>query len=282
MEKIILKGVPVYTSDELKEKLKKMIKKIVGGETRTILILLIDNNMLVPIINESNKLKQLIMKIRRQQPLLNIQGVMDNGVCYVIFHDNIPDKWIVNTSLHEIIHLASFQSPQKFGTINMSLYMKYYAHFFKLLFESKSYDKEILRKFVEKLVNEEFEGGYLYPETYYNLLGDAFKDYTVLPKESFKSRRILLWRCVVETLEISDKMYHYNLVYTLLRKTYRDLFKGMDYTAGVGQELYFPSEIISILSTINSEHPNVIKSLELIVPGKKPVVKNLIKKIFKK
>jgi hypothetical protein len=222
------------------------------------------------------------MKIRRQQPLLDIRGTMSNGVCYVIFHDKIPQKWIVNTSLHEVIHLAAFQSPQKFWSINISLYTKYYAHFYKLLFESRLYDKERFKKFVEKLLNDEFQSDYIYPETYFKLLGDAFKDYTVLPEHAFHSRLKLLWRSIVETVEISDKIYHYNLVYALLRKTYRDLFKGMDYTAGVGQELYNSSEIICILSTINPEHPNVIKSLKLIVPGKKPVITKLIKKIAKK
>ena len=73
----------------------------------------------------------------------------------------------------------------------------------------------------------------------------------------------------------------YNLVLAMIRKTYRQLFKGMDYQAGVAQEIWNPSEIIAILSTIKPNHPNVIKSLKLIKPGKKPVIKDLARKIVK-
>ena len=55
----------------------------------------------------------------------------------------------------------------------------------------------------------------------------------------------------------------------------------MDYQAGVIQELWSSSEIIAILSTINPNHSNVIKSLKLIKPGKKPVIKDLARKIVK-
>lgn len=267
MEKIILKGISVYTSDELKEKLKKFISKQGSSSSIDILIKLVDNETLVPVINEPSVLKQLIMKIRRQKPLTNILGAATKGVGYVVFHDSLPglklSSYVVKTSLHEMMHVAFQKFPEKFSKINFNIYEKFYSYLYKDFFETKTYDKELFEKFLTRFIKDSIEG-ITYWETYSKLLRLAFINHTSLPKDSINQRIELLMNTVEDLLD-NNPVNRYNLLIALIRKTYRSLFTTFDYLASAGQELYVPSEIISILSTINPDHNNVIKSLKLLL-----------------
>ena len=261
MEKIILLGVPVYTSNELKDQLKKTIIKTGSGISKEIMINFVDKNILVPVINEPSKIKQLIMILRRKKPIQFILGVTSESSkkCYIIFSENINSKRILETSLHEIIHLSSSLHPSKFSDINMSIYKKFYSYYYKELFETKTYDEQLFNKFLKNLVyNIEWNG---------DILFSAFKNYTKLDMSRIEKRMKVISIILEEILKseefdwpVSDD----DFVLFLLRKTYRKLFGNMDYISAVGQELIYPDEIISILSTINPEHPNVIKSLNLL------------------
>jgi len=271
MEKIILKGIPVYTSDELKEKLKSLIQKIGMPTSKALLIKLVDDGVLVPVINESAKIKQLLMKIKKQHPLINLGGTTQDGVGYVIFGPKSTNKRAVRSALHEMIHVSHQQFPNKFHFLNMPLYVKFYSYYYKQLFEAKSYDQELFTKFIKKLIKDS-ESTYIYWDLYLKLLKSAFVKHTSLSKQQFQDRVILIAKSIENILNSQYGIDNYNLAAVLLRKTYRYLFKGMASDTGVGQELWVPGEIIAVLSTINPDHPNVIKSLELIKPGKKPVI----------
>jgi len=270
MEKIILKGIPVYTSDELKDKVKQLIKKYGISTSKELLIKLVDDNVLVPVINEPAKIKQLLMKIRKQQPLHNIMGTAQDGIGYIIFGPKLINKRAVETSLHEMIHVSHMQFPKKFHSLNMPIYVKFYSYFYKQLFEAKSYDKELFIKFIKKVIKDN-ENSYTYYDTYKKLLKSVFIEHTSLLEKQFQDIIDLIVYIISNPEKHMGVDYH-NIVISLLRNTYRHLFKGMASDTGVGQELWAPGEIIAILSAINSNHPNVIKSLELIKPGKKPVI----------
>lgn len=277
MEKIILFGVPVYTSDELKNKLKIMIGRYGLPQNKSLFLEMIDTNILIPIINEPSKLRQLIMRIKSVQPLLGIHGAAYKGKGYVIFSDQMNPKKIMFTILHEMIHVSMQLSPVEFGKINLSLYIKFYSHYYKFLFEAKTFDQKLFAKFIDKLLKDERE--YIVRNnTYSNILRSAFKEYTGLPDFAF-NKRVEYLIDITYQIARGGEWNHYDLVLSILRKTYRDLFKGMDYTAGIGQELYLPSEIIAILSTIEPEHSNVIKSLKLIKPGESAKTSPSMKKI---
>jgi len=264
MEKITLYGVTVYTNDELKKKLKVMISQKGHSSSKEILFKLIDDGLLIPVITEPNKIKQLLIKIRRKTHVFNILGTTQTGKCFVILSSSFKSKDIVDTALHETCHLAHRQFPKKFNEINNSIYIRFYSYFYKELFEAKSYDIKIFASFLNKVNNNIFEG---------ELLFKAFKDHTMLSENRIEYRINMLYDILDA---ISDGKLNLvsgrSFAIMLLRKTYRKLFKDMDYHTGVGQELWNPPEIICVLSTINPDHPNVIKSLELIKPGKKPVI----------
>lgn len=273
MEKIIIDGIPMYTNDKLKDYLIEIVNKYLESKTKELLINSINNNILIPIINEPSKVKQFILKLRRIKPL-RIYGTSSNGKAYVLMDRNLSKKDIIDTALHELIHVSYMLETNSFNKINLPLYVKFYSFYYKKIFESNSYDKEKFTEFLRELMKPVF-----YWKTYDEILYDAFKDYTKLPKEKFEEMlELITYLCDNNNHATAD---YNNVAIALLRTTYRHLFGGMDYTSGMGAELWSTSEIIAILSTINPSHPNVVKSLSLIKPGKKAVIKTLTKKILK-
>lgn len=271
MTKIIIYNFPMYTSDKLKELFKKLIGKYTTGEIKKLLLENVDNGILVPIINEPSKIKQFLLKIQRKKPP-RIHGTTQNGKAYVIMEKTLP-KRTIDTALHEMIHIGHILQPKKFHMINMPLYVRFYSYYFKQLFEAKSYNKNEFTKFIKTISNNVH-----YWKTYDTILYNTFKDYTTLSEKEYENRIEL----VMDAVDDHMKLDYNNIVIALLRKTYKILFKNMITDIGVGQELWNPGEIIAILSSINSNHPNVIKSLKLIQPGKTPVVLDRVKNFSKK
>jgi hypothetical protein len=266
MEKIILRGVPVYTSDKLRDELKTMIDKEGNNLSKELLIQLVDNQVIIPVINEPNVLKQFIMKIRKQDPYLQY-GFALNGKAYVILNKGISPKDIIDTALHEVLHIAHRQETNKFTVINKNIYHEFYYYFYKKLFNAKEYDSNLFDKFLNDLYGGMFNSQSLY---------DAFKDHSKLSKNKIEEIMNLIFKIWDASDNGTYDKLPANIVFWTLRKTYRSLFKTIDYQTGVGQELWNPAEIICVLSTINPEHVNVIKSLKLITPGKKAILKKII------
>lgn len=280
IEKFKLKGIPVYTSDESQEKLKEIIRKE-GGSSKDLLIDLIDEKVIISVVNNPSILKLLIAKIKKEDPRPNIVGTADmkNGVVYVLFFPGLTSKMIVDTTLHEVMHLAQAQSPKQYHSINMPIYVKFYSTYYKRAFKAKSYNKEYFTKFLERLIKDD-GGMYLHEYTYINLLSRAFEKHTTLSEKEFIYRLEKILHTIYNILQHKEKYNDPSI--KLLSITYTNLFGVPPKYAGLGQELYSPSEIIAILSSINPSHPNIIKTLKLIKPGKKPVVSlSRVKKIIK-
>ena len=276
MEKIILSGIPVYTSEKLRDQFKKMIDKKGDPTSKKLLIELVDTKILIPVINEPNKLKQLIMKIRKIKPIF-VLGNTWKGKAYVIFHPNQSPQTTIDTALHEVMHVSHRQNPKQFNSINMNIYVQFYSFYIKELFKTDIIDKNIFIEFIKRLTDIK----YVYYSTYDTLLPDMVRDHSRLKHKQIKERAESLASSVFNYLDKNIFKLDNRFVGIPMRKTYRYLFKTVDYQSDLGQELYNPAEIICILSTIKPDHPNIIKSLKLIKPGKKPIIKNINKKIIK-
>jgi hypothetical protein len=260
-EKIEIYEIPFYTDDVLKEKFRLLLKQKGGPMTKELLVSFVDSNHLVPIINNKpGIIRRFIMKLRNEKPDTPFFGIAMRGIAYVIFDRQITkDTEIVETALHELVHVSAMRNQKAFIRINDSFYERFYSYYYKELFEAKGYDKKYLTDFINQLNTKRWSN-----DTYDRILYSAFRDYSELPEESFESRIFLVKRIINTFLRNSSRYPYYNHALALIRKTYRKLFKNMDYTAGVGQELFAPDEIIAILSTINPSHPNVVKSLKLL------------------
>jgi len=270
MEKIIIDGIAMYTSDELKEKLKDFINKSGSTRSKGILIQLIDDGVIIPIINEQNILRKLLMKIRKQRPIDYLFGFAANGKCYVIFLPHHTTQDLVDTALHESLHVAHRQFPEKFTQLNMSIYLDFYSYFYKELFKADNYNPKYFSIFIENLAYKGwFQGDLLY---------SAFKDYTKLSINQIQEAFGQVLYVYRKDFNYSNFSFHIKM---LLNAAYREVFNNIDHQVGVYQEIYNPAEIICVLSTIHPEHPNVIKSLKLIVPDRKPATDSLPKKLMK-
>jgi hypothetical protein len=254
-------GLRFETNKKLKDRFKVLLNQKGGPMTKELLINFVDNNILVPIISSPGIIKKFIMAIRGEKPQSPFYGVTISREerAYVVFDPVFKEKDIVDTALHEVVHVSYIKYTKEFTRINNALYMQFYSYYFKEYFEASSYNKTDLEAFLNDLNSLKWNW-----RTYDRYLYNAFHSYSELPEEQFDSRLALLKSIVYTYLYRTSRFPHYNIALALIRKTYRHLFKNMDYTAGVGQELFAPNEIVAILSTISSSHQNVIKSLKLL------------------
>jgi hypothetical protein len=183
----------------------------------------------------------------------------------------------MDLTLHEAVHYAYIQSPSNFISSNKKLLEEFYLTFFKLYFDTENYDKNAFKIVLDKIFNPST----VYYNTYYELIPNAFRSYSNIKNDKILKERVVnLWKYVYNAIEASE-VFENTTIQKYMRATYKIMFNAVDYGSIHGQELYLPDEIISILSTITPNHPNVIKSLKLIVPGKSTMIKNRLKRIIK-
>lgn len=274
MKKIVLYGVVVYTSDELKDKLRDIIQREGKQDLKNTLLRLIDEDVIVPVINEPGKIRQLIMKLRKIQPLriYGMASCKENKV-YIIFRDMKPT--IIEVITHEAVHLANCHNPEKFTSINRSIYEKFYSVYFKEIFKTDKLNMEALNFYIDKISKRK-----IHRQLYYDVFLEI-AEYSSLEEERIDKITKTIGNAVGKRLSGDRKalLPYRKLIHMPLGKAYRVLFKNVDYHAGLGQELWSPSEIISILSTINPDHPNVVKSLKLIKTNQ-PILKSKMVKMI--
>jgi hypothetical protein len=157
----------------------------------------------------------------------------------------------------------------------MDIFVNFYSYYFKLLFKAEGYNKQIFSTIIKKLTDPDYFDLSVYDE----LLPEAFKGYSKVSENQIKVICESLINSSINWWENDIFKFDNRFVGIPMRKTYRIMFKGVDYQSGVGQELWNPAEIVCVLSTINPNHPNIVKSLKLITPGKKLAIKNIKKLI---
>jgi hypothetical protein len=261
MEKVTVYGFTAYTSQELRDRLKSIISRY-GGELKNILFNLVDNKLVVPIILHKNVLQQFLNKIRKNK-LYQILGTFDGDTMYIITPEKVLLKKVYYTVVHECIHYVSRKYVQQFFNINKRTIFLFYETFFKLYLQSDRYDKFLFSKFIARLLIH--HNTKIISVSTYNLIELAFEKYTKLKTKDFYEKMEILTDFIFD--QLNDKNIYidsYREIYLTLEKTYKILFKKTDPDTGLGQELYSPSEIIAVLSTINQNHPDILKTLELL------------------
>jgi hypothetical protein len=262
MEKVTVKGLTAYTSQELRDRLKSIISRY-GGPLKEIFNKFVDEKSLVPIVLESNIFQKLI-KIIKPHKLYGVYGEFIGNTMYIVMsHKNIIDLRIYKTIVHEYIHYVMHNYNKHFVSVNKDVIFKFYELFYIEYLVSNSYDKDLFSKFIDKINDQDLKGN-LVPRNY-RLIELSFKKYTVLDKNEFEKK-------ITDLLDYMDKTYSdiyanssYPEIPYLIKYCYTKIFGRHDPPTGYGQETYYPSEIISVLSMIKPRHPLVKKTLEILI-----------------
>lgn len=261
MKKLTVRGITVYTSDDLKNQLKEIIEKQSPNYLTKIYTNLVDKDKLVPIEIEKHLIQKLLNKIRRHK-LSNIVGTLENKTMYVILHKFLSEKELMSIIVHESIHYVELINFSKFHSINFNIYQKFYEAVYINYLESDTYDKQQFTKFITKLVLQRKSS--IIKESNYEFLFLAFKNNTRLDEKTLEKKMYSLWDYINKTIDNKYINHKYPLISNAIRKAYIELVNKFDYKIMVGQEIYNPGEIICILSELNIKHPNVVKTLSLL------------------
>ena len=261
MEKYKIYGFNVYSNDKIQTELLNIIELNSSSIVKDLLIKLIKTKKLVPVILDKNILHKLLRKIRRHK-FTDILGTATKDRIYIFWNKNISSKHIIETIIHECMHFAAVTNYNLFFKINEKIFYEFYTNFYKEYLDSKLFDKEKLIKFIILLGKQ--DKGYYIDGNYYRNIEKGFEKYTRLNRKEFETR-------ITEMLKYIDGIFDgkrinakYIEIAFLIKKIYKQLFNGIDDRTYVGQEMYAPSEIISMLSTININHPNITKTLQII------------------
>lgn len=259
MEEYKIYGIKVYSNDELQTKLENVIVSHMPFELISIFQKLIKTKRLVAVILSKNMLQKLLNKIKRNR-LSYILGTATKKRMYIFWDDKVIKKQIIEIIIHESMHFTALQNYDVFFKTNLLIFYKFYSYFYKEYLKANTFDKKLFNKFIIELGKQDKNGTFK-PVNYRNI-ENAFKSHTLLDIEDFEDKLTSLLNYMDDTWDDKRANGRYPEIVALIKKTYRKLFKGFDEKNYVGQEMYYPSEIISVLSTININHPVIKKTLQ--------------------
>jgi len=262
MEEYKIHGITVYSNDKLQSKLENVIVSDMPSDLKPIFKKLIKTKRLVAFNLTKNMLQKLLNKIRRHR-LTGTLGTSSKERMYVLWDNKISGKQLIETIIHESMHFAAFQNYNLFSKINFPIFYKFYSYFYKEYLKAKSFDKDLFNKFIILLTKQ--DKTYILKFNNYRNIENAFKFHTSLDIKDFEYNISNLLDYMNEMWDVTSRPNaRYSKIVVLIKKTYRHLFNGFDERTYVGQEMFYPSEIISVLSTINIKHPNIKKTLQIL------------------
>ena len=275
-------GVRIYTSSKLKQGfVKAMAKTSRTAPIASTILKLIGKNELIPCYL-TNKIINSILK--KQPPEFKGYAGTTFGkhiLVYVEAEANIfgfaSNNELSVTTLHELIHRTANQFPSQFFSTFKGTLVEYYSTFWNELFSLKvnSIDKKKVEAIVGFLfmTSERSKRNNEVLVKYNNMLIEAFKESTTLDEKTFLElvqqyivMIKLVWKAmdaqapniilkvIMVNKDIISKLYNaYSKTFGIKVRTMKELCY---------QELYAPSEVISIPALIKRPDPKVYKLIK--------------------
>jgi len=275
-------GIKVHTSQTLVEKfLKAMSKNSRTAPIASVLLKLIQNKEFMPCYLTDKVLKTLL---RKQPPEFKGYVGMSMGKYIFVFVDNdtnifgfASNEQLAITTLHELIHKSAEKFPKQFYQTfipELTLFYKnYWANIFSLQ-KDKIKDKDI-QNIIEFLFNttENNKRNNSVLSTYNNMLLNLcvnittlnnkqiqtlIKEYIVLIKLIWKgmdsNNPTLIEKVILDSRHLINPLYHsYKNSFGITVKHIKELCY---------QELYAPSEVISLPALIKQPNPKIYKLIK--------------------
>jgi len=280
-KEITLDGEPLYSSETLKKKLSEILSKQLGVSSGDI-TKLISKGKLTPVYSAGNA---MTIGMRRlfgadsngmvDRSKGNAFYVPKNKTIFIVIDNNVSklgfvdDKWIAMICVHEMMHLCTkLDAYHTWSTFKEDLY-NYYINFYSLFLNIDDKNDEfinLVKQHVFKMFKTEVR------------TDDQKLSEIILKQGHFLLKILEFSRMNKDEADEAVKdmigfIHHlhpkYNLSYydnyktgKLLRQAYKNLTGKVPDFSFCYQELYTPSEVISIMSAFNRSKPlQLIKSL---------------------
>jgi hypothetical protein len=272
-------GVKIYTSPKLKQNfLKSMSKTSRTAPIVSTLLKLINKNEFIPCYLTSSIIKSIL---KRQPPEFKGYSGTTMGKYILVYVENDTNIFgfasndeLSITTLHELIHKSSNKFPSQFFQTFKSELIEYYSNYWNRLFNVSA--GQLKKDKVEEIVK------FLYKTTetgqrtnaalikYHDMLKETFKGVTTLEEKTLEEiirSYIILIKIVWKAMDsgapslIEKAAYANRQIILPLYISYQETFginvkkmKELCY-----QELYAPSEVISIPALVKTPNPKVYK-----------------------
>jgi hypothetical protein len=260
-EEIELYGRKFYTSEKLREQIKKICEKNLNNKASKIISNLIDKKRLIPVYISSSLFQHLFKKKRYDK-----LGHTKEKISYIFIDPKIiftKDSDIIMVLIHELIHLANNSNPEKFEKLNYKTFITFYKEFFTSYLDVKEKNKikdSIFENIITDL-NSMFKKGTI---NFYKLYIKVFKSLekeTSLSEDEYVNR----FKTLIDYLDKSYESFAKEVPYEIFSaadKAYIKIAGRKSET--IGQEFYRPSEIIAVSVELNPKSDLLEKNILLI------------------
>jgi len=272
VEQIPFEGKTLYTSQILKENVKKSIQKYLPKQTSAIIIKAIDNGKVVPVFLTKGIVDYIIKRKKFKSHSL---GAAREGKAFIFIDrlyerfklTSVNEKKLSDIVLHELMHVIDHIDTPAFFKINYSLFLVFWKVFFTKYLDLKG---TISNKIFNHIIKDQFnliigKKRFFTFEEMYDPVFKALEKYSSLIPDREKTFELLY----KDLIEFADKTYAERFVRIIpadiadaKNAAYVKITKGK--TESFGQELWNPGEILSVVAEITPNHPNVIKTLKIL------------------
>lgn len=275
-------GVKFYTSDKLKENFLKAMNK--SGRAQPIVPVLeklIKKNEFIPCYL-TDKISKFLLRKRPEE--FKYYAGITIGKYIFVFVDNdtnifgfSSNEELSITTVHELIHKASNKFPKEFYQLFKNDLIEFYTNYWSMLFNVPK--KDLSSKEVDSIISfvffniEKGEASNKNLTKYYHMLYDTLKDKTSLSEPQFRklvTDYIVLIKIVFKAMSSGSGSLIQKACMTMRHIikpcyiTYSNIFgiKPTKIKELCYQELYAPSEVISLPALIKRPSGNVYRAIK--------------------
>lgn len=271
VEQIPFKGKTVYTTQILKENVKKSVQKYLPKQTSAIIIKAIDDGKVVPVFLTKG-IVDYIMKRKKFKTHSLANAYQGKAFVFVdrLYErfklTSVNERDLSSTILHELMHVAEHINRVTYYKVNYNLFLMFWKAFFIEYVNLKgNVPNKIFDHILKYQINIVRKNKFFSFEEMYDPVFKALEKYSSLMPDKQKIF-ILLYRDLTKyAYKALDEDYQSVIpgdIGVSKNSAYMRIAKGKAET--FGQELWNPSEILSMVAEINPNHPNVIKSLKML------------------
>lgn len=265
-QELTLDGKKVYTSESLRENVKKIAKKFLPKSFKLISTL-VDDGRLIPIFLTKNLKNYLISRKKIKTGSL---GTTRGNKIYIFLDrfysllklSSINEKKLSVIISHELVHLSDHKNPKRFFQINYKIFFDFYVEFFSnyLAVDYKFIKTETISGIIKRIYNSHKKGLINFREIYYSVFNSLEK------KSSYENKEFQeMYDEFINYLDTQYVSFSHSVptkIWEAGRLAYIKISGGNNET--LAQEFWNPAEIIAVLSEINPNSTNIIKSMNLL------------------
>lgn len=261
-------GIPLYSSKSLKIKYVEAMAKVKTTKpVASSLFKLVEKGEIIPCWLSKGVFRLTAFKVFAPAGIKAIKGFFypPSGKVYLLIDNNMvlgfsSNKFLATLTLHEGMHMFAKKHPSKFLSLFGDDLTKFYSSLFDKVFQLEGKKVKEIDSII-KFLFKRMEGTIAKVSNpnpllvqYYNILEKTLRPYSSLDDNDFK--KILTAYIVISKIYLKDidmflKVQNkFAMILSPMYEVYKRQFKAKRTGTICIQELFYPSEVIAVLSEV--------------------------------